>query len=139
MKMRGLFISLLAVLLLGVPAFAQEKTPDELKAEKELREFVDTELEKLTSQLKLEYWQEFLVDSIMVHDYTAITNEFNKYKKEKISNTDEYLKVQEKWNDKMYYAIEAILTDQQKASFAKTAMAKAKKQRDKKKAKEAGL
>lgn len=139
MKMRSLLIPLLAVLLLAVPAKAQDKTPDELKAEKELREFVDNELEKLTSQLKLEYWQEFLVDSIMTHDYQAITEEFNKYKKEKISNTDEYYKVQDKWNDKMYYAIEAILNKDQKALFAKTAMAKAKKQRDKKKAKEAGL
>lgn len=139
MKMRSLLIPLLAVLLLAVPAKAQDKTPDELKAEKELREFVDSELEKLTSQLKLEYWQEFLVDSIMTHDYQAITEEFNKYKKEKISNTDEYYKVQDKWNDKMYYAIEAILNKDQKALFAKTVMAKAKKQRDKKKAKEAGL
>lgn len=139
MKMRSLLISLLAMLLIAAPAFAQEMTEEEKKSEKELREFVDKELEKLTSQLKLEYWQEFLVDSIMTHDYTAITREFDKYKKEKIGNTDEYYKVQDKWNDQMYYAIERILDDKQKVLFQKTAIAKAKKQRDKKKAKEAGL
>ena len=129
----------LALLFVGVPSFAQDRPEDEAKEEKDLATYIDTQVERLENQLELEYWQVFLIDSVLTHDYNALQQEFKRFRKEKIGNSDEYYKAQDKWNDAMYYGIMKVLNDEQKAKFDKSAMGKAKKQRDKKKAKSAGL
>ena len=74
---RYLKILLVLALCFGLmPAlFAQEPlTPEE--KEKKFYEFIEKEVERYESTLKLESWQVFYVDSILTHDYRAMQEEF---------------------------------------------------------------
>ena len=106
--MRRLFRSfvLCAVLFAGFSAAmsAQEMTAEEKKAEKEFYDSIEREIDRLTNLLKLEDWQVFYVDSILVHDYKAMQEELKVLQGQKVSNTDMYYEVQYKWLDKIYEA-----------------------------------
>ena len=68
---------LAALLFLGAPALlAQNQGPQtEEQKEKQLLEFIDKEVKRLSDQLQLEYWQEFYVDSTLTHDLAAMQEE----------------------------------------------------------------
>ncbi len=76
---RYLKILLVLALCFGMtPALsAQEQlTPEE--KEKKFYEFIEKEVERYESTLKLESWQVFYVDSILTHDYRAMQEEYLK-------------------------------------------------------------
>ena len=124
------FFGLLAAFLFPLCAFAQSQggAQDE---EKQMRKAIDTSLENLTSLLKLEDWQVFYLDSIMTHDYEAMTQEINVLRNAKMSNQDAYISVQDKWSEKMYQAFRGIFNDEQWAKYLKSGAGREKKARDK--------
>ena len=124
------FFGLLAAFLFPLCAFAQSQggAQDE---EKQMRKAIDTSIENLTSLLKLEDWQVFYLDSIMTHDYEAMTQEINVLRNAKMSNQDAYISVQDKWSEKMYQAFRDIFNDEQWAKYLKSGAGREKKARDK--------
>ena len=130
-------IVLCAVLSAGfcLSLAAQNMTDAEKKAEKEFRESLDREIDRLTGLLKLEDWQVFYVDSILNHDYKAMQAELKVLQEQKVSNTDMYYDIQYKWQDRIYEAFQKIFDEDQWAKYLKTGAARDKKTRDKKRAK----
>ena len=114
---------------------AQEMSAEEKKAEKEFYESIQREVERLEGILKLEDWQVFYVDSIMTHDYKAMQEELNDLRSKKVSNTDMYYDIQDKWQENMYVAFEKIFDENQWAKYLKSGAARDKKNRDKRLAK----
>ena len=130
-------IVLCAVLSAGfsLSLAAQNMTDEEKKAEKEFHDSLEREIERLTNVLKLEDWQVFYVDSIMTHDYKAMQEELNDLRSKKVSNTDMYYDIQDKWQENMYVAFEKIFDENQWAKYLKSGAARDKKNRDKRLAK----
>ena len=97
--MKHLWILAAALLLVGPVALrAQNQGPQtEEQKEKQLLEFIDKEVKRLSDQLGLEYWQEFYVDSTLTHDYHALQDELEELQKTKVGNADIYQSVQDKW------------------------------------------
>ena len=124
------FFGLLAAFLFPLCAFAQSQggRQDE---EKQMRKAIDASIENLTTLLKLEDWQVFYVDSIMTHDYEAMTQEINVLRDAKMSNQDAYIMVQDKWSEKMYQAFRGIFNDEQWTKYLKSGAGREKKARDK--------
>lgn len=124
------FFGLLAAFLFPLCAFAQSqgRAQDE---EKQMRKAIDASIENLSTLLKLEDWQVFYVDSIMTHDYEAMTQEINVLRDAKMSNQDAYIMVQDKWSEKMYQAFRGILNDEQWTKYLKSGAGREKKARDK--------
>lgn len=124
------FFGLLAAFLFPLCAFAQSKgSPQD--EEKQMRKAIDASIENLTTLLKLEDWQVFYLDSIMTHDYEAMTQEINVLRDAKMSNQDAYIMVQDKWSEKMYQAFRGILNDEQWTKYLKSGAGREKKARDK--------
>jgi len=116
---------------LSVSLAAQEMTAEEKKAEKEFRESIERELDRLTNLLELEDWQVFYLDSILVHDYKAMQEELSELQKQKVSNTNLYYDVNYKWQDRMYEAFQKLFDEDQWAKYLKSGGARDKKTRDK--------
>jgi len=114
---------------------AQDMSAEEKKAEKEFYESIQREVDRLEGLLKLEDWQVFYVDSIMTHDYKAMQDELTDLRNKKVSNTDMYYEIQDKWQEKMYVAFEKIFDENQWAKYLKSGAARDKKNRDKRLAK----
>ena len=137
--MRAFTRPLLAIVALmtmfSLSAAAQEQTAEEIKAEKELYESIEKEVDRLASQLDLDDAQIFYVDSILVHDYKAMQAELKDLSNKKVSNADIYYDVQYKWLDKIYYAYQKIFDEDQWAKYLKNGAERDKKARDKKREK----
>ena len=128
-----LFICLLFV---SSPAlFAQEQTKEEMEQEKQFRESLDKLIEQYESDFNLESWQVFYVDSILTHDFTAMTDELKAMGKSKVENSDLYQAVRDKWSEKIYNSMHGVLDEQQWAKYLKSGAGKDKKARDKRKEK----
>jgi len=125
--------SSLAAVLLCVFALAQENDPQ--KREKEFFENLDKQIEQLTSQLDLEDWQVFYVDSILTHDYQAMQKELMALQQKKVSNTDIYNEVAFRWQDRIDESLQKVFNEEQWAKYQKNGAARAKKARDKRRAK----
>ena len=128
------FLSIFAALLLSICAFAQQ-AKDEATMEKEFREALDKEVERLTDLLQLEDWQVFYTDSILAANSYGRKDEMVDMSKRKVSNSDAYLQVNDKWMEKTYVAFQQIFTEEQWAKYNKTGALKEKKARDKRAAK----
>ena len=123
------FFGLLAAFLFPLCAFAQSKgSPQD--EEKQMRKAIDASIENLSTLLKLEDWQVFYLDSIMTHDYEAMTQEINVLRDAKMSNQDAYIMVQDKWSEKMYQAFRGIFNDEQWTKYLKSGAGREKKARD---------
>ena len=135
MKIFRILISIAVVVALtSFTARAQEqKTPEQ--QEKEMREAIDKELEKYIRLLDLDMAQEFYVDSILTHDYYGMRNEIMEKSRAKVSNSDVYQAVQDKWAERIYLAFRKVLDDDQWAKYLKSGAARDKKARDKREAK----
>ena len=96
-------ISTLAAIVLPLGALmAQTQAPPTPQdQEKQLQEFIDKEVQRLSSQLKLEYWQEFYVDSTLTHDLHARKEELELLRDTKVENSDLYLLVSDRWMEKI--------------------------------------
>ena len=139
-RMKHLWM-LAAALLLGAPALlAQNQDPlaqeqKEKEREKQLMEFIDKEVKRLSDQLGLEYWQEFYVDSTLTHDYKAMQEELEELQKTKVGNVDIYQNVQDKWMQQIDDSYQRFFSEEQWQKYWKSTGQRAKKARDKRKAK----
>ena len=119
-------------------ALSQEyKTPEQ--KEKELYEAVQAQVDKMAESLKLDMAQIFYVDSILMHDFKAMQEEFETMSAAKVSNSDLFYDVQDKWMEKMYQAMHKVFDEEQWAKYLKGGAAREKKQRDKRAAKKGRL
>lgn len=120
----------LLILLATSPAlFAQEP-----EKPKEPWEIAEEEADRLQRVLELEDWQVFYVDSTLKHDYQQLTDEIDKLRASKVSNTSLYIAVQDKWMDNIDASYKKIFTESQWAAYLKTGAGKAQKARAKRKA-----
>ena len=85
--------------------------------------------------LDLEVWQSFYVDSILTHDYMALRDELKEMRDAKMTNTDAYQRVQDKWAEQIYIAFQKVFNEEQWAKYLKSGAARDKKSRDKRAAK----
>ena len=123
-----------ALLLLPFAAGAQQPQTEEEEL-KQLREIVDKTVENYEGVLRLEDWQSFYVDSILTHDYTALSQELKALRAAKRNNTDVYQQVQDKWAEQIYVSLQKVFNEEQWAKYLKTGAAREKKARDKRAAK----
>jgi hypothetical protein len=131
-----LIFGLLLILALLVPSNLKAQQKDDPAAqEKKMREFIDSEVERLTSTLNLEEWQVFYVDSTLNHDYKALNEEFKKMSDAKITNYDIYTAIQDKWMGAIYNSYHKFLKPDQWAKYLKSGAARDQKARDKRKEK----
>ena len=134
MKIFG--ILLLSLLTLSAAAEQQgQSEQDKIKEEKQLREYIDKNVEQTGINLGLEDWQLFYVDSILTHDVTAMTAEIKQLQASKVSNSAVYEQVQDKWLEAIYQAMGKVLNEDQWNKYLKQGAAREKKARDKRKAK----
>ena len=125
-------------MLLPAVSFAQEMSKEEMDAEKKFREGIDTIIEKYESDLKLESWQVFYLDSILTHDFQALRDEIKSMGKAGVENPDLYIEVQDKWQEQIYNSLSKVFDEEQWARYLKSGAGKEKKARDKRKAKKEG-
>ena len=107
----------------------QPQTPEQ--REKQLFEYVDKEVQRLSVLLELEYWQEFYVDSTLTHDLTAMNEEMEKLQSAKVENTDLYINVQDKWMQQIDDSYKRLFTADQWAKYWKSGGKRAQDARDK--------
>lgn len=131
-------IALFALLSLFSAAELRAQAPQSPEEqEKQLMEFIDKEVERLSSTLKLEYWQQFYVDSTLVHDYHALQEEMQTLQNAKVSNSDLYIAVQDKWQERIYNSYHRFFNDEQWKKYLKSGAAREQKARDKRREKAA--
>ena len=131
-------IALFALLSLFSAAELRAQAPQSPEEqEKQLMEFIDKEVERLSSTLKLEYWQQFYVDSTLVHDYQALQEEMQTLQNAKVSNSDLYIAVQDKWQERIYNSYHRFFNDEQWKKYLKSGAAREQKARDKRREKAA--
>ena len=111
----------------------QQQTPEQ--REKQMLEYIEKEVQRLSDLLDLEYWQEFYVDSILVHDYHALSEELESLQTAKVSNPDLYMAVQDKWAEQIDKSYKRYFTEDQWKKYWKTTGRKAQEARDKRKKK----
>ena len=130
-----LFAALCLLISFGTTTLAQEQQMSAEEKEKKMDEFVQQQVEKLETNLKLEDWQTFYADSILNHDYRALQAELDALTEAKVANRDLYTMASDKWAEQIYNAMHAILNEEQWARYLKGGAAREKKARDKRKAK----
>ena len=123
--------AVLAFLVAEVSAFAQQQplTPEE--QEQKMYEMIDNQIEDYTNTLDLESDQVFFVDSILTHNYFAMSAEIKALSMRKVTIPEAYQEVQDKWEEATYQAFHDILTAEQWEKYLKTGGLKGKKARDK--------
>lgn len=135
MKLKSIVLLSFAVLMSmvsGAVASAQQKEgPD-------IYEQVQTETDRLQRVLDLEDWQAFYVDSTLMHDFTAMMDEYEKLQGSKVTNTSMYQAVQDKWMDQIDATYRKIFTEDQWKAYLKAGAGRLIKAREKRKAKAAG-
>ena len=107
------------------------QTPEQ--KEKQLLEYVDKEVQRLSGLLNLEYWQEFYVDSTLTHDFKAMTEELEHLSAAKVENSDLYIAVQDKWMEQVDASYKRFFTEEQWKKYWKSGAKKAQQARDKRK------
>ncbi|MBE6222552.1 MAG: hypothetical protein E7125_03725 [Bacteroidales bacterium] len=131
------FLCVIALFILSVfTAGAQNQQPQTPEQkEKQLMEYVDKEVQRLSTLLDLEYWQEFYVDSTLTHDLKGVTEELEKLQAAKVENADLYQDVQDKWMQKIDDSYKRFFTDEQWKKYWKSGAERAWKTREKRKKK----
>ena len=133
MKFYRLFC-LPAALLLGVSVLgAQNKPQTPEQQEKQMMEYIDKEVKRLTDLLDLEYWQEFYVDSTLTHDYAAMTEEMAALQKSRVENSELYTNIRDKWMEQIDQTYKRVFTEEQWKKYMKTGGERARKAREKRK------
>ena len=135
--MKQLFTVVAALCLSAFALGAQNQGPQTPEQkEKQLMEYIDKEVKRLTDLLELEYWQEFYVDSTLTHDLKAMQDEIEDLQKAKVGNTDLYVSVQDKWMQQIDDTYKRFFTEEQWKKYWKNSGQRAQKARDKRKAKQ---
>ena len=134
MKFYRLLNVILAFGLSVFVAAAQNQGPQTPEQrEKQLMEFIDKEVTRLSEMLELEYWQEFYVDSTLTHDYHAMSEELEKLQSAKVENSDLYIGIQDKWMQQIDDTYKKYFTEQQWEKYWKTTGKRNQTARDKRK------
>lgn len=131
MKQIRIILSLIALsvpMILGAQNQAPQ-TPEQ--REKQMLEFIDKEVKRLSDLLELEYWQEFYVDSTLTHDYKAMQDEMEDLQKAKVGNTDLYVAVRDKWMQQIYDSYQRFFDERQWKKYLKSGAAREQRARDK--------
>ena len=118
-------------MLFVLPRAAQNQPQSPEQQEKQMMEYIDKEVKRLTDVLELEYWQEFYVDSTLTHDYHAMTEELEQMQAAKVENTDLYIAVQDKWAQQIDNSYHRFFTEDQWKKYWKTGGKRAQEARDK--------
>ena len=124
------FFGIAALLLLPLLAGAQQPQAEEEEL-KQLRQVIDQTVANYETQLGLEDWQSFYVDSILTHDYEALRIELKSLRDAKVSNADIYQVTQDKWAEQVYVSLQKVFTEEQWNKYLKSGAARDKKARDK--------
>lgn len=131
-------LSIVALILAaGLSFTVSAQNTDPQQREKELYEAIENQVNRLAEMLDLDDAQIFYVDSILVHDQTALQSELDELQKKKVSNIDIYMEAQYKWADQIYYSFQKVFREDQWAKYLKSGAERDKKTRDKKRAKSA--
>ena len=134
MKFYRLLHVLAAAALSVLSLHAQnQQPPSPEEQEKQLMEYVDKEVQRLSTLLKLEYWQEFYVDSTLTHDMHARLEELQQLQKAKVENVDLYQAVSDKWMQQIDDSYKRFFTEEQWKKYWSNTGKKAQKERDKRK------
>ena len=133
--MKKILFVAFALLISLSTAFAQQQKMSPEEREKKFNEFIQKEVSRLETSLKLEDWQGFYADSILNHDYRAMQDELTELSESKVSNTDLYTMANDKWAEQIYNSMHKILNEKQWDKYLKMGAARDKKSRDKRKAK----
>ena len=133
--MKYLWTLAAALLVGGTALLAQNQGPQTPEQkEKQLLEFIDKEVKRLSDQLQLEYWQEFYVDSTLTHDYHALQEELDEMQKAKVGNVDLYQSIQDKWMQQIDDSYKRFFNEDQWKKYWKSTGQRNQKARDKRKA-----
>ena len=126
-------LNVIAALCLSVFVAGAQNQPPQTAEEKEkqLLEFVDKEVQRLSHLLDLEYWQEFYVDSTLTHDFRAMNEEMESMQKAMVENRDLYVNVQDKWMQAIDDSYKRFFTKEQWAKYWKSGARRAQEARDK--------
>lgn len=134
MKFFRLTCLLAVISALATPLMAQNQPPQSPEQqEKQMMEYIDKEVKRLTELLDLEYWQEFYVDSTLTHDYHAMSEEMTKLQMAKVENSDLYINVQDKWMERIDATYKRIFNEAQWKKYWRSGAERAQKARDKRK------
>lgn len=117
---------------------ALETSAQQQPEKPDVYEQAELEADRLQRVLDLEDWQLFYVDSTLKHDLPAMMAEIEGLRAAKVSNSSMYIAVQDKWLEHIDVTYRKIFNDEQWAAYLKNGAAKAKKARDKRKAKAEG-
>ncbi len=132
MKFYHLLSALAALSLSVFTAAGQNQAPQTPEQkEKQLLEFVDKEVQRLSVLLDLEFWQEFYVDSTLTHDFKAMTEELEQMQTAKVENRDLYIAVQDKWMQQIDDSYKRFFSPEQWKKYWKTGGKRAQQGRDK--------
>ncbi|MCR5351370.1 MAG: hypothetical protein K6E35_02605 [Bacteroidales bacterium] len=132
-----------AIKIFGIAAFsllsfwagAQQRPQSEEEELKQMREVIETTVVNYENLFELEDWQSFYVDSILTHDYEALRLELKGLREAKMTNSDLYMVVQDKWAEQIYNSLQKVFDEKQWAKYLKNGAAREKKSRDKRAAK----
>ena len=108
-------------------------TPEQ--KEKQILEYIDKEVQRLSSLLDLEYWQEFYVDSTLTHDLHGRAEEMEDLQRSKVANADIYQEIWDRWDEKIARSYQRFFSAEQWAKYLKNGGARAQRERDKRKEK----
>ena len=137
MKTKHILIVLIGMLMpLAARAQQQPLTPEQ--EEKKMREGIEQLVLRYEETLGLEVWQTFYVDSILVHNYTAMSEETKALAENRVENPDLYQIISDKWENATYEAFHKILDEAQWKKYLKGGASRAKKARDVRAAKREG-
>ena len=128
---KALFIVILSLMVSGIEASAQQQKQDG----PDIYEQAEAEADRLQRILDLDDWQVVYVDSTLKHDYPAMMAEFDELRASKVSNTDIFQGVQDKWWDRIDASYKRIFTEEQWKAYLKTGAGKAQKAREKRRSK----
>lgn len=117
---------------------AQTKDDDQKQKEKDFYDSIQRRIEQEERLLNLEGWQVFYLDSIYMHDFKAMNDEFESLNKSKVQNYDIYIEAEDKWKEQMYQSVKKILNDEQWKKYLKNGASGEKKARDKRAEKRRG-
>jgi len=131
MKIYKIIIAALPCLFFGTGISAQNQAQTPEQREKQLTEFIDKEVKRLSDMLDLEYWQEFYVDSTLNHDMRARMTELQDMQKAKVENPDLYMAISDKWMQQIDNSYKRFFTEEQWAKYWKSGAKRAQKERDK--------
>ena len=133
MKFYRLFCLFTALMIGSASLGAQNQPQTKEQQEKQMMEFIDKEVKRLSELLDLEYWQEFYVDSTLTHDFRAMSDEMTSMQKSKVENSDLYADVRDKWMEKIDATYKRIFNEAQWKKYMKAGGERARKAREKRK------